>query len=180
MIKRGLILTVILIMLISNVIALDLSEFPSMFVKDGQADVLIVVGKSARAEDVLGAIDIVVMLQNELGGKKLQNIATLDNEVGSLDAHNTIVVGGPCANSAAAKLLGYPANCLEGFEVGKGYIKLYQWSNGKIALLVAGTVASDTRRTTYVLANYKDYMLNGTSVIVSGVSTNDLTIKRIK
>ena len=164
------------ILLISSVFAVDLSEFPKMFIENNDVNAVVVIGKAAKAEDVLGSIDVVVMLQNEISNKKL-DIAKLDSEVGSLSAYNSIIIGGPCANAAAAKLLGYPENCLEGFELGKGYIKLYEWSNGNIAMLVAGTVALDTRRTTSVLANYKDYKLEGTSMIISGYSLKDINVK---
>ena len=168
----------VLIMLISTVFALDLSEFPDMFIKNDDADVLIIVGKAAKAEDVVGAIDIIVMLQNEIGNEKL-NIARLDSEVEKLSAQNTIIIGGPCANSAAAKLLGYPKNCIKGFEAGKGVIKLYGFENGNIALLVAGAVALDTRRATYVLANYNDFDLNGTERVVTRISLKETTVTKV-
>lgn len=179
MINKITMLFLILVILVPSAFALDLNEFPNMFIKDGSINALVIVGKAAKAEDVLGAIDIVVMLQNKAGNKKL-DIARLDSEVETLSTQNTIIVGGPCANSAAAKLMGYPKNCLEGFEMGKSIIRLYQFENGKIAMLVAGTVALDTRRATYVLANYQDYNLSGTNMIISGVNLNDVTISPIK
>lgn len=179
MIKKIIMGVLITLVLISSVFALDLSEFPDMFIKDGNADVLVVVGKAAKAEDVIGAIDIVVMLQNMMGNQKL-DIARMDSEVEVLSAQNTIIIGGPCANGAAAMLMGYPENCLEGFELGKGIIRLYEFENGKIAMLVAGVVALDTRRTTMVLANYQDYDLKGTEMVISGVSLNDITVKPVK
>ena len=179
MIKKALFSILVLLMLVSSAIAIDLKDFPVMFTKNiKNNNVIVVIGKAAKAEDVLGAIDVVVMLQNEIGGKKLE-IARLDSEIGSLSAYNSIVIGGPCSNAAAANLLNYPENCLEGFEVGKGYIKLYEWDNDNIAMLVAGTVALDTRRTTHVLANYNDYILSGTSMVISGVSMSDLTVRKV-
>lgn len=169
------------ILLVSNVFAVDLRDFPDMFtskVKNG--NVAIVVGKAAKAEDIIGSIDIAVMLQKEIGSDKKLNIAKLDNEIGDLSKYNSIVVGGPCANAAAAKLLDYPKNCLEGFEVGKGYLEFYEWENGNVALLAAGTVALDTRRTTHVLANYEDYTLSGPKMVVSGVNVNSLNIKKVE
>jgi hypothetical protein len=100
----------------------------------------------------------------------------MDDEVKVLSAQNTIIIGGPCANAAAAKLLNYPKNCLEGFEPGKGYISLYEFENGNIAMLIAGTLAIDTRRTTRVVANYQDYELEGTKMVISEVSLNDIII----
>ena len=171
----GVLMTIILV---SGAFALDLSEFPNMFIEDNKVNSVVIIGKSAKAEDVLGAIDLVVMLQNEVGGEKL-DIAKLDSEIGSLSGYNSIIVGGPCANGAAAKLLNYPSNCLDGFEVGKGYVRLFEWSNGNIAMLVAGTVAIDTRRVTHVLSNYEDYELTGTSTVISGVSMNNLNVRKV-
>ncbi len=162
--------------MISSINALDLSEFPEMFLKDNSADVVVIIGKAADAEDVIGALGIVVALQHELSNEKLE-IAKLDNEVKVLSDHNSIIVGGPCANAAAAKLLGYPKNCMEGFEVGKGKIKLYEFDNGNIAMIVAGALARDTRRTTQIVANYKEYNLTGTEMEVVSVSIKDTRIK---
>lgn len=179
MIKRVFTAIMILAVLALSVSAADLKDFPGLFIEDDSVNAVIVLGRAAKAEDVIGAIDIVAMLQNELGGKKIE-IARLDNEVvGNLADYNTIMVGGPCANAASAKLLGYPKNCLEGFEVGKGYVKLYQWSNGNLAMMVAGTVALDTRRATTVMSNYADYNLTGNSLIISGISMKELTVKRV-
>lgn len=47
--------------------AADLSEYPSMFVQNGQFDGVIVVGDKAAAEDVVGSIDIATSLQYALG-----------------------------------------------------------------------------------------------------------------
>jgi len=86
----------------------------------------------------------------EVGATKLAS------EVADVKAQNTIIVGGPCANPRAADALGNPADCAAGFEAGKGLIQLVEFDNGKVALLVAGYSAADTRAATTVLANYKD------------------------
>ena len=179
--RKILILGVFLAILVGSVFAADLSDFPKMFIENNTADVLVVVGKAAKAEDVLGAIGIVTMLQTEVGVSGRLDIAKLDSEVDDLGAQNTIIIGGPCANAAAAELMGYPRNCLQGFELGKGFIKIYEHSNGNIAILAAGTLALDTRRVTYVLTNYKDYRgnLEGKEVVVSGVSLSEVVINKI-
>jgi len=48
---------------LTGAIAADLKDMPAPFVKDGKADVAIVVGASAATADVLGAIDIASALQ---------------------------------------------------------------------------------------------------------------------
>ena len=177
--KHTIISIISLLIIVSSVFAVDLSEFPKMFIEDNDANVILVVGKAAKAEDVLGAIDIAVMLQNEIGKVTKLDIARLDNEIDTISEQNLIIVGGPCANSVAAKLLGYPQNCLQGFEVGKGMIKLYEFQNGNVALLVAGALGVDTRRATHVLANYKDFDMNGTTRIVSKVQMKEVQVKAV-
>ncbi|MBR9691387.1 hypothetical protein GOV06_01250 [Candidatus Woesearchaeota archaeon] len=160
------------LMIISSANAAVLEDFPTMFLKD----VRVVVGRAASAEDVIGAVDIMAALQQRAGKSIRLGGAVLDTELEDLEAQNTIIVGGPCINSAAAKVMGYPENCLEGFEMGKGIIKLYEFDNGNIALLAAGTTALDTRRVTTVLAKYDEFALSGTEMVVTGVSISDTNI----
>ncbi len=84
----------------------------------------------------------------------------LASEVADVKAQNAIVVGGPCANAAAATLLGNPADCAEGFTPGKAKIKLFE-NGDKVALLVAGYAADDTRAAGKALAAYKTNMFTG-------------------
>jgi len=65
---------------LTGAIAADLKDLPAPFVKDGKADVTIVVGASAATADVLGSIDIASALQAasvttttvNVGGSKTQ------------------------------------------------------------------------------------------------------------
>ncbi|MFH1849204.1 MAG: hypothetical protein ABH879_03370 [archaeon] len=101
----------------------------------------------------------------------------LDREVTDITAQNAIVVGGPCANTATAVLMGNPANCVEGFEEGKAKIKLFS-NAGKVGMLVAGYSALDTRRATTVVANFASYTdeLVGEEVEVTGTSLTDISV----
>ncbi len=105
--------------------------------------------------------------------------AVLDSEVTDPMDKNLIVVGGPCVNTIAATLMGNPSDCTAGFEPGKAIIKLFNHDNGKVALLVAGYSAEDTRRAALALADYKDYAdkLKGTEVIVSGTDLTNINIE---
>ena len=170
MIKRVLIGILAFLLVVSPVFACDLSSFPDMFL-DGAR---IVVGRAADPEDVLGAVDVAVALQQRMGNNRRIDKAMMDPEVEDLTSQNTIVVGGPCINSLAAELMGYPENCLEGFEYGKGMIKLYEFENGNVALLAAGTTALDTRRVTTVLSNYDEFALNGNDMVVTGFTIKDI------
>jgi hypothetical protein len=107
--------------------------------------------------------------------------AKLDTDITDVTAQNLIVVGGPCADNVAARLMGNPADCAAGFKEGEAMLKLYEQSNGNVALLVAGFSAMDTRRASKVLANYKDYAasLKGTEVKVKGTTLSDVTVESV-
>lgn len=105
--------------------------------------------------------------------------ARLDSEITDISAQNLIVVGGPCANSVAASLLGvemnYPA-CADGFEEGKAMIKAVD-TDDVTALIVAGFSALDTRKATTVLSDYGNYNLEGDELIVVGTSLSDVEVQ---
>ncbi|MBR9676383.1 S-layer protein [Candidatus Woesearchaeota archaeon] len=97
-------------------------------------------------------------------------LGVLDKDV-TVGSQNLIIVGGPCVNTAAAEVMGNPANCADGFSPGKAMLKMFP-TNGKTALLVAGYGAQDTQGATRVVAQYDKYDLSGTeaSVVVTSLS----------
>jgi hypothetical protein len=111
------------------------------------------------------------------------DIAMLDTEVGSTwKDNNVIVVGGPCVNTVAASLLGNPSTCTDGFTQGKARIQLFDQAGGKVAMLVAGYSADDTRRAASVVHNFRNYAssFKGTEVQVSGTSMSDITVTSVQ
>jgi hypothetical protein len=103
-------------------------------------------------------------------------IAVLDRDAPAVGSDNLIVVGGPCANTVAAELLGNPENCAEGFEPGKAIIKA--WDQGStVAILVAGYEAQETQGASRVLAQYEDYDLSGSEVEVVVADLNSITVQ---
>lgn len=120
-----------------------------------------------------GEGDAVTINKIDVGATKLAS------EVADITAVNSILVGGPCANAAAATVMGNPADCAAGFEPGVGKIQMWDVGADKknVAMLVAGYSALDTRNAAQVLANYKKYasQLKGTSVEVKKVN-NQLTV----
>ena len=72
--------------------------------------------------------------------------ARLAREVGDITAQNAIVMGGPCANTAAATILDNPEPCGKDFSPNTALIKLIEHDNGNVALLVAGYDPIDTRK----------------------------------
>ncbi|MEM4711156.1 MAG: hypothetical protein QXL18_04360 [Candidatus Woesearchaeota archaeon] len=102
-------------------------------------------------------------------------MAIMDTDA-TLGSKPYIVVGGPCANTVAAELMGNPSDCAAGFTEGKAMIKLFSDKN---ALLVAGYSGKDTQGASRVLANYKDYAFSGTELEVTTTNLNSLSVKRL-
>ncbi|MSR86361.1 hypothetical protein EXS74_03115 [Candidatus Woesearchaeota archaeon] len=101
-------------------------------------------------------------------------VTKLASEVSSASDYNLILVGGPCANSLVEDLFGYSCDGWS-FEEGEAVVKLV--ANGeKVAMLVAGTTADDTRRAAKAVANYEDYTFSGTEALVSGTSDTDIDV----
>ncbi len=105
--------------------------------------------------------------------------AKLASEIADYTAENLIVVGGPCVNPIAAKLMGSDAPlCGEasGLEEGKAVIRMYETGAGKVAIMVAGWSALDTRRGTRVLSDHAEYALSGSEVEVTGTSLTQIDV----
>ncbi|MFT4309767.1 MAG: S-layer protein [Candidatus Woesearchaeota archaeon] len=105
--------------------------------------------------------------------------AVLDSQaVNMIGQENLIVIGGPCVNQVAMRLMGTPEACTEGFEPGKAWIKYFEHAGDKVSLMVAGYEARDTTLAGQVLANYDRYraQLQGKEVVVSGGSLSQVQI----
>ncbi|MEK6923110.1 MAG: hypothetical protein AABW84_00215 [Nanoarchaeota archaeon] len=99
-------------------------------------------------------------------------IAKLDTEVTDKTAFDQIIVGGPAVNRLAAQALGlsYPAyGAASGVPQDAGLIKLVENAFGgtKVAVIVAGWEAQNTRDAAAVLKDYTAYGLSGDAVKVS-------------
>ncbi|MBU4502503.1 MAG: hypothetical protein KKA79_07940 [Nanoarchaeota archaeon] len=109
---------------------------------------------------------------------EITTVTKLDSEIAGSEAlYNLILVGGPCANDAVEAVSGLGITC-DGWSLkeGEGIVKLA--ANGeKVAMLVAGTNAMDTRRAAKVVANYADYTLTGTEALVKGTTLTDITVE---
>lgn len=104
--------------------------------------------------------------------------ARLDTEISDVNKDNLILVGGPCANKATATIMEKPyatTGCDSGFEEGEAIIKLYE-NEGKVAMVVAGQSALDTRRATRVVSNFRSYNLSGKELKITGTSLTDIKI----
>ncbi len=102
----------------------------------------------------------------------------LDSAVADAKAQNLIVVGGPCANTVAASLLGNPADCAAGFRPGVARLKVFEHANGNVALLVAGYSGQDTWLAGQFLATRAADVraAGGTEAEIEGTTVADATI----
>lgn len=91
-------------------------------------------------------------------------VAKLDSEVGSAEkAKHLILVGGPCVNKLTAEALGkkYPAcGASSGITTDTALIQAVDgaFATGKVALVIAGWEADNTRLATSVLQNYDKHL----------------------
>jgi hypothetical protein len=134
------------------------------------------VAQSSRTGSSKGTVETVVIEKINVGAAKL------DSEISNVWAQNLVLVGGPCANQAALEVMGVSAGtCADGFMEGKAMIKLYE-NSGKVAMVVAGYSAMDTRRATRVLADYAKYKTEmvGTEVEVAGTTLADITVSQAR
>jgi len=105
--------------------------------------------------------------------------ARLASEISDVTKDNLILVGGACANQVTATVEGVSASepdCLAGLQAGEAVIKLYEQSTGKVAMVVAGRDALDTRRATRVVSNFDAYKMSGSEVKVTGTSLTDIKV----
>ncbi len=105
------------------------------------------------------------------------NAVKLDSEVTSVTDKNIVAVGGPCANSVVAELMGSPADCENalGITSGQALVKLFE--NGDyVAVVIAGQDAMDTRLACQIMANWETYTLTGDEMIATTVSESSLSV----
>ena len=139
-------------------------------------------------EDVFGNVFVAPLDASAVGGLAggttadqvnpfTVGLAVLDADAEGM-SKNMLVVGGPCANTVAADLMGNPEVCTEGFEEGKAMLKFFD-RNGKDALLVAGYSAEDTMGASRVLADFEDYDMSGDEVEVVVTSLDQISISTV-
>jgi len=147
----------------------DTSKEVTMSVPETQREALVYVTSGATSTTSSAAA-------GDLVAVTIVDATKLDSEVNDVTAQNLIVVGGPCANTAAAALLGTSAdNCAEGFKPGTSRVVFKEHANGNVAMLVAGYSGEDTRLAGRVIA-HRGGELSGMEVEVKGATYSDATI----
>jgi len=118
-----------------------------------------------------------------MGAEKVMPIqlgaAKLASEVSDVTMYNAIVVGGPCANPIAASLLGNPEPCYESVAQNKAMIKLFEQTNGNVALLINGRTATNSRHGARAVATGAIKSVTGMEAEVTGTTLSDVTVKAI-
>jgi len=112
-------------------------------------------------------------------------VAKLDTEVTDKTAYHMILVGGSAVNRLTAEAMGltYPTyGAASGIPMDKGMLKLIEdaFAPGKVALVVAGWEAANTRDASEVLQDYQSYALTGNEMEVTSaagvISVGPLTV----
>ena len=104
------------------------------------------------------------------------DFGVLDSDAPAAGTTNLIVVGGPCVNTVAARLLGNPTPCSEGFAEGEAKLAMFA-DNGKVALLVAGGSGQDTMAATRALVNNKADLPSSSDAKVITTNTKNPSIE---
>jgi hypothetical protein len=132
-----------------------------------------VTGGQVSVADVVGGGTSEQIQPIQLGTAKLAS------EIADVTQWNAIVVGGPCANPIAAQLMGNPDPCWESIPENKAIVKLYTHANGRVAMLVAGRSAKNTRQACRAVATGQTTSVAGTSAMVTGTSLTDTQVSEM-
>ena len=120
---------------ITAIIPPDLSNYPDMFVKDGNFNAVIVVGDKAPASDVIAQSNLASSFVLYLG-KSMVGSTKLSSEIESLN-QNIISIGSACHNNISWQIMGYPKQCDRWLEPGKAMILLYGYKD-YVYMVIAG------------------------------------------
>ena len=121
-------------------------------------EVKIILSDNSNTQDTLTATDIGILL---LGNGKVTS-TKLVSEVELIDGP-TILIGGPCVNRFTEEVMKDTCETWS-YQPGEGIISYYN-SNGNLVLVVAGTLAGDTRRMGNEFKNYQKSTKLGASLL---------------
>ncbi|MBI2654808.1 hypothetical protein HYX06_00090 [Candidatus Woesearchaeota archaeon] len=148
---------------IEPIIPPDLSNYPDMFVKNGNFNAAIVVGNQAPASDVIAQSNLASSFVFYLG-KNLVGFAKLSSEIDDL-SQNIISIGSACHNPISAQIIGYPKQCDIWLEPGKAMIILYRYKD-YVHMVIAGYSDKGTRDAVDFLINKKKGSLSGNNLLI--------------
>ena len=165
--------------------ARDLGRFLEPFVQSGEANVQMVLGDNAPAEDVLAGIGLGMRLQYNLQNTttiRLPNgstipvtaydplplgTAVLASQFVDRDS-NLILIGEPCTNPLFFPYLGITQETCKYFNIGESnsILKLV-YDKGRAILLIIGKRSAQTRSAAQMLAQYENDGLEQGEVIIT-------------
>jgi len=139
-VKKGWIWAICILLLISSATA-TISEYPSMFIKDGRLTATLVKSYARDSKEITAAN----LILRDLEPNRLQLVTF--NSPGKGDE---IIVGTPCTNSRIRELLNIPLEkCAMYFQGTEGLIKVVE--DGNIHLIVTGSDSNSVLDATRVL-----------------------------
>lgn len=176
------------------VLAFDLSWYPDIFIDNGSIDTVLIVGDNADV-DKTAALNIIVGLKltEYYVGDSLDydpGVLTFihkmplkkSSEIKNLYEKNVIIIGGPCANPVAARIMGSSSTwpkCAEGFKQDFAKIRLYN-NYDRFQLLVAGYEAKDTIAASTTFINFTKYNWVGKEMEVNTYRPKNLVLRTIE
>jgi len=160
--KKTITIILSLILSINLTYALDLSDYPSFFVKGNDLDVILVVGDKAPASDVLAQTQIALSLAQF--GDAL-GISKLASEI-EYEEQNIISIGSPCYNPVTEEIMDNPVPCDKELTDGKAFIRMYQ-HNDNVQIVIIGYNDGATREVANILRDYREHELKGNEYIIN-------------
>jgi len=172
---------IILFVLLSiSVIAVDLSDYPDMFIEDGWLNAIIAVGKHAPSSDTIAVTNIALGLQKDCVSTVVEcdpicrevhivnpipsTVNKFDTEIPDPRATNVISVGSPCVNQVSQELIG-EADCTMGVQDDQVYLQLFS-DDSTHQMVVFGGNDQDTISASRMLMNYEEYDLFGEEMLI--------------
>jgi len=135
----------------------DLSDFPDIFVDNGNLDVIIVVGDKASASHAIAQAQVALSLTSFID-KRVLGLTKLASEVDGIEDVNIISIGNACNNEVTSLILGNPSPCDAGLEKGKATIEFFE-SEDRFHIVLSALSDEGIKKAADVLSNYESYEL---------------------
>jgi len=108
--------------------------------------------------------------------KHICAVGTDDEFIDIYENYNAIIVGGPCANTIADKLLDDPDHCWDSVKESSAIVRLFKHSNNNYALLINGDSAFNTQQGCRAVASGRINHIKGKQAQVTGISLSEVDV----
>lgn len=164
-------MVLIVLLLTQAVLGASISDYPYIFVKNGQFDAIYVIGDEAPSLDVVAATELSTNLAKYPNVTTKVGTSRVDSEIADIRDYNAIIIGSPCELRSASFLQGDPNPCYKNLAASTGHIRLYE-HNGKYQLLISGITEKDRSEAVKYLARQSLSGLTGkTHAIPTGTGS---------